>query len=164
MWCLAIYGSNTRVFNVSLELPAACPRGSLAVQLHLDLPPHGVAPPQLHLVEQVPELCGLGSLVSELVQLPGSKGALVVLSLVTAVMDAPMTPLLLARAIAAACFAALVTAGALLHRRLGARARVEEAEALLAAEFARLETPESGIVSAWRASSSSTTTPRSSTR
>ncbi|HEX3595302.1 MAG TPA: hypothetical protein VHU80_09380 [Polyangiaceae bacterium] len=31
-------------------------------------------------------LCGLGSLVSELVQLPGSKGALVVLSLVTAVM------------------------------------------------------------------------------
>ncbi|HEX3595303.1 MAG TPA: hypothetical protein VHU80_09385 [Polyangiaceae bacterium] len=75
-----------------------------------------------------------------------------------------MTLLVLARAIAAACFAALVAAGVLLHRKLGARARVEEAEALLAAEFARLETPESGIVTPWRASSSSTTTRRCSTR
>lgn len=56
-----------------------------------------------------------------------------------------MTPLLHAgRAIATAFFALLVAAGAILYRRLEAKARAEEAEALLDAEFARLERGESG--------------------
>jgi hypothetical protein len=50
-----------------------------------------------------------------------------------------MTHLVVAKALAAVSFAVLVFAGGLLHRKLGAKAQVEEAEALLAAEFARLE-------------------------
>jgi hypothetical protein len=50
-----------------------------------------------------------------------------------------MMHLVVAKAIAAVSFAAIVFAGGLLHRKLGARAQAEEVEALLAAEFARLE-------------------------
>ena len=54
-----------------------------------------------------------------------------------------MTLLLLvafsAKVIAAATFAALLSAGVLLYRRLGAKAQAEEAEALLDEEFARLD-------------------------
>jgi hypothetical protein len=50
-----------------------------------------------------------------------------------------MTHLVLAKAIAAVSFAVIVFAGGVLHRRLAAKAQAEEAEALLAAEFARLE-------------------------
>jgi len=50
-----------------------------------------------------------------------------------------MTHLIVAKAIAAVSFAAIVFACGLLHRKLGAKAQVEEAEALLAAEFARLD-------------------------
>ena len=48
-----------------------------------------------------------------------------------------------ARVIAAASFIMLLAAGGLLYRRLGVRARAEEAEALLDAEFARLDKAES---------------------
>jgi hypothetical protein len=41
--------------------------------------------------------------------------------------------------IAGASFMVLLAAGGLLYRRLGVRAQAEEAEALLDAEFARLE-------------------------
>ncbi len=54
-----------------------------------------------------------------------------------------MTSLVLAKTLAAASFSALVSAGGVLYRRLGARARTEEAEALLEAAFARLERTES---------------------
>lgn len=58
-----------------------------------------------------------------------------------------MTVLLLAsastKAVAAATFLVLLLAGSLLHKRLEARARAEEAEALLDEEFARLERLES---------------------
>ena len=50
-----------------------------------------------------------------------------------------MTHLLVAKTIAAVSFAAIVVAGGFLHRALRAKAEEQEAEALLAAEFARLE-------------------------
>ena len=60
-----------------------------------------------------------------------------------------------ARLIAAVSFVVLLAAGSLLHRRLGARARAEEAEALLDAEFARLDTAEADCESERRHESSS---------
>jgi hypothetical protein len=48
-----------------------------------------------------------------------------------------------ARVIAAVSFVMLLAAGWLLHTWLGAQARAEEAEALLDAEFARLDKAES---------------------
>jgi Tfp pilus assembly protein PilN len=43
------------------------------------------------------------------------------------------------KVLAAALFAALISAGVLLYRRLGAKAEAAEAEALLDEEFARLD-------------------------
>jgi len=47
-----------------------------------------------------------------------------------------------ARVIAGASFMVLLAAGGLLYRRLGVKAQAEEAEALLDAEFERLERSE----------------------